>query len=46
LTARTDAEDFLHETRDLPQPARAAAAARAFASGNGYLTGLIIDRLA
>ena len=25
-------------------PARVAAAARAFSAGNGYLTGLIIDR--
>jgi YcdC-like protein len=30
----------------LPAAARAAAAARAFAAGNGYLTGLIVDRLA
>ena len=30
----------------LPAPARAAAAARAFAAGNGYLPGLIVDRLA
>ena len=31
---------------DLPAGARAAAAARAFAAGNGYLTGLIVDRFA
>jgi hypothetical protein len=30
----------------LASPARAAAAARAFAAGNGYLSGLIVDRLA
>ncbi len=30
----------------LPSPARATAAARAFAAGNGYLSGLIVDRLA
>lgn len=31
---------------DLATPARAVAAARAFAAGNGYLTGLIVDRFA
>jgi hypothetical protein len=30
----------------LPSPARAAAAARAFAAGNGFLPGLIVDRFA
>ena len=31
---------------DLAAPAGAVAAARAFAAGNGYLTGLIVDRFA
>jgi hypothetical protein len=39
-------EGFDGEAIDLPSPARATAAARAFATGNGYLTGLIVDRLA
>ena len=34
------------DAADLPAGARAAAAARAFAAGNGYLTGLIVDRFA
>jgi len=37
---------FHGETVALPSPARATAAARAFAAGNGYLSGLIVDRLA
>jgi hypothetical protein len=37
---------FHGETVALASPARAAAAARAFAAGNGYLPGLIVDRLA
>jgi len=37
---------FHGETIALPSPARATAAARAFAAGNGYLSGLIVDRLA
>ncbi len=36
----------LPDVADLPSPLRAAAAERAFAAGNGYLTGLIVDRLA
>lgn len=39
-------ESFADEAIALAPPARAAAAARAFASGNGYLAGLIVDRLA
>jgi hypothetical protein len=39
-------EGFQGEAVDLPSPARATAAARAFATGNGYLPGLIVDRLA
>jgi hypothetical protein len=34
------------ETVVLSSPARATAAARAFAAGNGYLPGLIVDRIA
>jgi hypothetical protein len=34
------------EPTPLPEPVRAAAASRAFASGNGYLAGLIVDRRA
>ncbi len=37
--------DDLPQATPLPAPARAAAAARGFAAGNGYLTGLIVDRL-
>jgi hypothetical protein len=37
---------FHGETIALPSPARATAAARAFAAGNGYLPGLLVDRLA
>jgi hypothetical protein len=39
-------EDFAEEPIALPLPARATAAARAFSAGNGYLPGLIVDRLA
>ena len=39
-------EGFAGEAIALPSPARATAAARAFAAGNGYLPGLIVDRLA
>jgi hypothetical protein len=39
-------EGFHGDAIALPSPARATAAARAFAAGNGYLPGLIVDRLA
>jgi hypothetical protein len=39
-------EGFHGDAVALSSPARAAAAARAFAAGNGYLPGLIVDRLA
>ena len=39
-------EDFAREPDPLPVGARAAAAARAFAAGNGFLPGLLVDRLA
>jgi len=39
-------ETFADTAIALAPPARAAAAARAFSSGNGYLPGLIVDRLA
>jgi hypothetical protein len=39
-------EDLSGEAIVLAPPARATAAARAFAAGNGYLPGLIVDRLA
>jgi hypothetical protein len=39
-------EDLHGETIHLSSPARATAAARAFAAGNGYLPGLLVDRLA
>ncbi len=39
-------EGFQGDAIALPSPARATAAARAFAAGNGYLPGLIVDRLA
>lgn len=38
--------DTFAETVPLAPPARAAAAARAFAAGNGYLPGLLVDRIA
>jgi hypothetical protein len=45
-TAHPGFEDLFCDAVPLPVPARATAAARAFATGNGYLTGLIVDRLA
>jgi hypothetical protein len=39
-------DGFHGEAIALPSPARATAAARAFAAGNGYLPGLLVDRLA
>ena len=45
-TDRHAIDDLLCEDAPLPAPARALAAARAFAAGNGYLPGLIVDRLA
>jgi len=39
-------DDICGEAIALPSPARATAAARAFSAGNGYLPGLIVDRLA
>ena len=42
--ARAPLEDIPRPEAPLPAPARAAAAARAFAAGNGYLTGLLVDR--
>jgi hypothetical protein len=39
-------EDLLCDPAALPSPARATAAARAFSAGNGYLSGLIVDRFA
>jgi hypothetical protein len=39
-------DDLSGEAIALAPPARATAAARAFAAGNGYLPGLIVDRLA
>ena len=39
-------EGFADEPIALPAPVRATAAARAFSAGNGYLPGLIVDRLA
>jgi len=41
---RPPLEDIQRPPAPLPAPARAAAAARAFSAGNGYLTGLIVDR--
>lgn len=38
-------ETFADPEIALAAPARAAAAARAFSAGNGYLSGLIVDRL-
>lgn len=38
-------ETFAEPPIDLASPARAAATARAFSAGNGYLAGLIVDRL-
>lgn len=38
------ADGFL-EAADIAAPGRAAAAARAFAAGNGYLPGQIVDRI-
>jgi hypothetical protein len=40
------AADLVADPALLPSPARAIAAARAFAAGNGFLPGLIVDRLA
>ena len=39
-------EDILCDDAPLPSSSRATAAARAFAAGNGYLAGLIVDRFA
>ena len=39
-------EGFQDPPVALAAPARATAAARAFSAGNGYLPGLIVDRLA
>jgi len=41
---RAPLEEIQRPPAPLPAPARAAAAARAFSAGNGYLTGLIVDR--
>jgi hypothetical protein len=43
-SARAPLDDIERPPAPLPAPARAAAAARAFAAGNGYLTGLLVDR--
>ncbi|MFO1207672.1 MAG: hypothetical protein U1E40_00455 [Amaricoccus sp.] len=43
---RPAADGFAEDPIALASPARAAAAARAFAAGNGYVTGLVVDRLA
>ncbi|MFO1140947.1 MAG: hypothetical protein U1E59_00930 [Amaricoccus sp.] len=43
---RPDAQGFAEDPVALASPARAVAAARAFAAGNGYLSGLLVDRLA
>ncbi|MFT3972772.1 MAG: hypothetical protein QM699_04800 [Amaricoccus sp.] len=42
--ARPLAEGFI-ELVEIPAPGRAAAAARAFSAGNGYVPGLIVDRI-
>jgi hypothetical protein len=42
--ARAPLEEIQRPPAPLPAAARAAAAARAFAAGNGYLTGLLVDR--
>ena len=39
-------EGFAFDPLDLASCTRATAAARAFSAGNGYLPGLIVDRLA
>ena len=39
-------EGFAFDPLDLAACTRATAAARAFSAGNGYLPGLIVDRLA
>ncbi len=39
-------DDFARDPEPLPLGARTAAAARAFSAGNGYLSGLLVDRLA
>ena len=43
LYRRLYSEGFV-ETAHIPAPGRAAAAARAFSAGNGYLPGQIVDR--
>jgi hypothetical protein len=43
---RPAADDLDRDEIPLAAPARVAAAARAFAAGNGYLPGLIVDRTA
>ena len=42
----TGPDEFPGERTPLASPARAAAAARAFSAGNGFLPGLIVDRTA
>ena len=44
-SARPPLDEIQRPPAPLPAPARAAAAARAFAAGNGYLTGLLVDRI-
>ena len=43
--ARPPLDDIERPPAPLAAPARAAAAARAFAAGNGYVTGLLVDRI-
>jgi len=43
-TRRPDLDDLPRGEAPLAGPARVAAAARAFSAGNGYLTGLLVDR--
>lgn len=42
---RPPLDDIARPPVPLAAPARAAAAARAFAAGNGYVTGLLVDRI-
>ncbi len=44
-TPRPGLDDLPRAEAPLAGPARIAAAARAFSAGNGYLTGLLVDRI-